>query len=131
MLWTKFDQFTPGSNFFAWACKIARYEVARFRRQKHRGQEVCSDQFADVVAHTAEEMSDELESRQRALVGCVQKLSEGDRDLLRLRYVDGAAGADVAASVGRSIHAVYKAFKRIRRTLYNCVQSQIRKEASR
>ena len=82
-----------------------------------------------MVADTAVEMSDELEARQRALALCVEKLSEGDREMLHLRYVEGAAGAEVANQVGRSVHAVYKSFKRIRHTLYDCVQSHVREEA--
>jgi RNA polymerase sigma-70 factor (ECF subfamily) len=32
LLWEKFDQFEPGTNFEAWACHIVRLEVMNFGR---------------------------------------------------------------------------------------------------
>ena len=32
VLWQKFDQFQPGTNFFAFAKEVARYRVLRYRQ---------------------------------------------------------------------------------------------------
>jgi RNA polymerase sigma-70 factor (ECF subfamily) len=32
LLWEKFDQFEPGTDFEAWACNIARAQVRNFDR---------------------------------------------------------------------------------------------------
>ena len=31
VLWRKFDQYQEGTNFFAWACQIIRYEVLKYQ----------------------------------------------------------------------------------------------------
>ena len=41
VLWRKFDQYLPGTNFFAWACQITRYEVLKYR-ERQRGPPDCS-----------------------------------------------------------------------------------------
>ena len=41
VLWRKFDQFEPGTNFFAWACQIIRYEVLKYR-EKYARRQGCS-----------------------------------------------------------------------------------------
>jgi RNA polymerase sigma-70 factor (ECF subfamily) len=33
VLWNKFGEFQPGSNFFAWASQVAYYEVLNYMRQ--------------------------------------------------------------------------------------------------
>ncbi|MBN1395401.1 MAG: hypothetical protein JW959_10290 [Pirellulales bacterium] len=35
-LWEKFGEYRPGSNFFAWSCRVAYFEVL-----KHRQAFVC------------------------------------------------------------------------------------------
>ncbi|MBN1910394.1 MAG: hypothetical protein JW818_11685 [Pirellulales bacterium] len=34
-LWEKFDQFTPGTSFQAWARQVALYKVRNFQRLQH------------------------------------------------------------------------------------------------
>ena len=37
IIWRKFDRFELGTNFLAWACQIANYEVLKYRsRQRQR-----------------------------------------------------------------------------------------------
>src|ERR1022692_4743944 len=36
ILWKKFDHFQSGTNFFAWACQIARLEVKDYRKKQKR-----------------------------------------------------------------------------------------------
>ena len=36
VVWNKFDQFELGTNFFAWACRIASYEVLKYREKRRR-----------------------------------------------------------------------------------------------
>src|SRR5436190_18410489 len=38
ILWNKFGEFQPGSNFFAWASRIAYYEVLTLMKQKRRSR---------------------------------------------------------------------------------------------
>ena len=130
VLWGKFDEFQPDSNYFAWACQIARFEVSRYLRRQHRHRLEYGPEVLDLLTETASEMDDELAARQHALAGCVEKLSEKDRHLVVLRYRDGLKAEGIAGEVGRSVHAVYKAMKRIRRVLYDCVAAALAQEGT-
>jgi len=122
IMWEKFDQYEPGTNFFAWGCQIARYEVMRARRRRDRDHVRFSDATLDTLADETESMQDELVDRSQALLECMTKLPDRDRNLIELRYAEGATTLSVAEATGRSTDAVYKALARIRRTLHDCIQ---------
>jgi len=52
-----------------------------------------------------------------------------DRTLIRRRYESGAAVQMVAADLGRSVQAVYRALNRIHLALLDCIQRTLRAEA--
>ena len=79
--------------------------------------------FSDRLAETAVEHASvlRLDERREALVGCIEKLSLQDRNLLARRFAAGATTQSTAEQVGRSVEAVYKALAKIRLALFNCV----------
>ena len=128
LLWKKFGEFQPGTNFRAWALQTARYEVLNFRSR--RGGQTL--QFSDeLLSHLADEqraMSDTGDARLAALNACLQKLPTADRDLVERRFQAGATGESVAVSLRRTPHSVYRAISRIRRALIDCVQRHLARE---
>ena len=49
-MWRKFDTFEPGTNFDAWATKVAFYESREFRRLKARERFQFSDALLERLA---------------------------------------------------------------------------------
>jgi len=129
VLWRAFDQFQPGTNFAAWACKVAFHQVLAFRKRRQRERLEFSPAFLEAVAAETDTISDVLEERSQALAGCVGKLPEAQRDLLRLRYTEGLAVEVIAAKLDRSVEAVYRALSRVRHTVYQCVTRSLKREA--
>ena len=126
VLWRKFDQFTPGTNFVAWACQIARLEVQNFRRVKGRDRLIFDDSLLQSLGSLRLSMYDELEVHRGLLRDCITRLRQDDRELIRRCYGKKAASAKmVAAELGKPVNTVYKALIRIRRGLYECVQRAI------
>jgi RNA polymerase sigma-70 factor, ECF subfamily len=124
ILWQKFDAFETGTNFFAWACSIARFEVKKSLAQLGREKAtrvVFSDAFIDRIAGIAETMVDELPDRRNALQHCLEKLPAPQRKLVGLRYIEGNSIESIAATLNRSHEAMYKALSRIRHQLFDCV----------
>src|SRR5215216_672186 len=69
----KFDEFTPGTDFVAWACQIAWWRI-RYSRQKYaRSMVIFDQQVLDAVAQTASTMAAELDERHEALSHCLNK----------------------------------------------------------
>jgi RNA polymerase sigma-70 factor, ECF subfamily len=125
VLWAKFDQFQPGTNFWSWACAVTRFEALRFLRRNKRRAQLFSDAFYDVVESHAVQNVDALDAQQDALADCYAKLSPQQRELLDRMYLLGGTPKNVAAELGRSPNAVYKALKRIHELLFDCVQQRL------
>ena len=57
VLWEKFEEFEPGTNFLAWASHIAYYKTLNFRRQKSQRAFPLDDGTLDLLAETSAEMA--------------------------------------------------------------------------
>ncbi|MBI2950001.1 MAG: sigma-70 family RNA polymerase sigma factor [Verrucomicrobia bacterium] len=126
----KFDEFQPGTDFVAWACQIAYWEVRAARQKFARAKVVFDDAVLEAVAKTAVEMTPELSERHEALAKCLEKLHPRDRELIITRYEPGGGVEAAAQRTGRTIVAAYKALARIRKLLQDCVSLQLKTETA-
>lgn len=121
VLWREFGSFQPGTNFPAWACRVALNQVLAWRKKRQRDRLEFSDAFLEAVGRDAADAADELDERSKLLAGCLAKLPPAHRDLIRLRYSEGGAIEQVASRAGRTVEATYRALSRIRQVLHDCV----------
>jgi RNA polymerase sigma-70 factor (ECF subfamily) len=126
----KFDQFTLGTDFVAWACQVAYWQVRAARQKFARAKVVFDQDLMDAVAKTAEELRPELDLRHEALARCLQKLHPRDRELVLTRYEPGGGVEEAAKRSGRSLDAAYKALGRLRKLLLDCVSHQLDLESA-
>jgi len=122
VLWRKFEEFEPGTNFKAWAFQTAYYKVQSFLSRQGRERARFGDAFLEKVAAMASELPDEHDVRREALSRCLEKLSQSDREVIRRRYRMDGTTKSVAEELGRSVDAIYKAVLRIRRKLHQCIR---------
>jgi RNA polymerase sigma-70 factor, ECF subfamily len=130
-LWEMFGDFTEGTNFTSWACRIAYFRILRFREKQRRDRHEFNQEFVEAVSATALEESDTFEFRRLALGGCVEKLRPDDRRLLQMCYADGGTIKHAAERLRRPAKGVYKALARIRQALFDCVQRKLSSEGLR
>ena len=122
ILWEKFEQYSPGTNFRAWACQIAYYRALWFRQRQKKTKVSFGEEFIYLVAEEIAFQSDLLENRHVALADCMDRLPERERELVDRSYAPGATIKQAALDLGRTPDAAYKALKRIHRELYDCVE---------
>jgi len=122
VLWRKFDQFAPGTSFYAWASKIAYYEVLKWRQSLGRADRALDPTVLAKLADESAERAGVFEQRRAALRTCLGKLSESDRDLITRRYQPGCTGRSIAQELGRPENSVYKSIGRIRAALLRCIE---------
>ena len=122
MLWNKFDEFLPGTDFSRWAITVARYQVLYFRRRQRKDVLRFSDSALEAIDQTATAAADQFEDVRSALDHCLERLSANDRDLFRRRYLPGAEVPRIATELGRPATTIYSALDRIRRNLMRCIQ---------
>ena len=124
VIWRKFDQYDPDTNFMKWACVIARFEALAYRRKMARDRLVFRE---DVLELMADEGIEEIDSRRLehvALESCLLDLPEKQRKFITLAYTPGVKVKELAEEAGSTAAAFYMRLKRIRRQLMECVESK-------
>jgi RNA polymerase sigma-70 factor (ECF subfamily) len=122
VLWKKFDTYTTGTNFFAWACKIARLQALNHRKQRGKAALMFNDQLLETLAVEAAEDRFAPVNSLRHLRQCLERLSERDQQLIRKRYEPGMSVARLAENIGRTANSLSKSLGRIRRSLLECIE---------
>lgn len=124
VLWQKADQFELGTNFMAWALKVARYQVMAFRKKQSRDRLVFSEAATERVANAFAKRDDVLDDRQAVLQRCLEQLPPKMRELVKLRYSSGRSLQKIAQLLGKSYVAVAQGLHRARLALAQCVEKQ-------
>jgi RNA polymerase sigma-70 factor (ECF subfamily) len=123
VLWEKFDEFEPGTNFLGWALRVAQNKAMNFRRTRARRARFWRPELqvalmAAVSDRDAAAAGDSL----AALAVCMDRLSEGDRRLVQRCYGDRVPVQRIAAELGRSPQSVHNSLRRVRTLLLECIQ---------
>ncbi|MFK7818806.1 MAG: sigma-70 family RNA polymerase sigma factor [Planctomycetaceae bacterium] len=126
----KCDQFEMGTNFLAWACSVARFEILKHHDRHKRDRHYFSSEFLELVARETVKRDAITEMRREALTGCIQKLNDVDRELVQLRYATGNDGNTVAEKLGRPRNSIYQSLGRIRKVLLDCVNRTLTAETT-
>ena len=129
VLWRKFGEFQEGTDFCAWACTVARFEVLKHRRQQARDRHMFSEELIALLADEGVEETAQRERERRALDACVQRLPPRQRELVQRCYGGSGTIKEVAESLGRSATSLYKALDRIRQMLLTCIEHALEQEA--
>lgn len=123
VLWRKFDNFEEGTNFNAWALKIARFSVLEWRRKQSRAPLPLDDETLVALADQSAEMAEGVSEMREALHLCLAKLPDRQRDLLRARYFDDESVQSIATRWQRTRMAIYKLLRKTHAALLGCIES--------
>lgn len=130
VMWQKFSEFELGTNFAAWALRIARFQVMAYYTNQKRQRARLSDESLDAIVETLARRPEREEARTLALDGCLAGLDRSDRDLLEQRYRGGATVEDLARQTGKTAFAVYKALGRAHDRLLGCMRGKLGAEGA-
>lgn len=130
VLWQKFAEFEPGTDFVAWSCSIARYKVLNSLRARGRDRHVFATDVLERLADEGLVDVQRLDAERKALNYCLQKLPPDERDLVHTCYDVGASIKRVAEHLGRSPNSCYKLLNRIRESLLRCVEARLAEAVS-
>jgi RNA polymerase sigma-70 factor (ECF subfamily) len=130
-LWDRFDEFEPGTNFYAWACSVAKNKALNFFKSRKRQSVYFSAELIDEIAKREQIQSDLYEARLKALASCRQKLAAADQKLLAACYDSNRSVGMAAQEIGRPVGSVYTSLSRIRQALHDCVKRALASEGSR
>ncbi len=129
VLWRKFDEFEPGTDFVAWAYQVARFEVLKYYRERPKDRPAVSAAFLEAVAAKSQEIGQFASDTMAALQSCMQKLRPRDREILQRCYAPRATVACVAEQMGQPAGTVNSVVQRARRALFECIQRALARES--
>ncbi len=129
ILWKKWQQFDPNRDFVRWACGMAHLEVRAFlRKHRDKGRVYLSEDVLAQVAEVRLEVPEMLEQRRHALRHCLEQLRQEKRRLLERCYAGTDTIKTIAADLGQPPNALYMILKRLRRTLFDCINRTLAAE---
>ena len=127
-LWKKRKKYTSGTNFKAWAFKIARYHALNERRSMKRSQMfVFDDDIMNELSQSEAITPTSLDERLVALRICRDKLKEKDIELLKIRYAEGVSIEKHAEIHNKNAGTIRATLRRVRNKLRICINHQMEK----
>lgn len=124
-LWHKADDFEPGTNFMAWASRIARYHVLNHRRKLQRDRLVFDEALFAELCERQSARAEDTSRYAELLRECLEKLPHDQRELVEERYTPGGSVKQIAKLRGQTAGAVSQMLYRIRESLLNCVSQRL------
>lgn len=128
-LWKKAADYDPSQPFLRWAYTFARFQTMAWRKKQSRSRLVLDEELVQQVAAECEARDLGEAWQLEALDKCLGKLPELQRDLVASRYLRGEPVNDIAARTGRPEGAIAVTLFRIRRALFDCIQTTLKPEA--
>ena len=126
VMWKKFGQLEDEDGFLPWAKVILRFKAMHARRSVARDRLVLSEETLELLAEEALDLEPGKMGRERnALDVCLQKLSNGNREVVLLQYRKPGGLAELAEQSGRTPNSLYKLIGRLREKLRLCVEQEL------
>ncbi len=125
-LWSEAAAFQAERSFTAWMLGFARIHVLRWRQKRARDQRIVAldDLGHDNLVWAGEQIAAEGDAAG-ALQRCIQNVDSPSIDLLRWRYSDGLALADIAKRLRLSIATTSRRLSRLVQVLDGCIRKQL------
>ena len=126
VLWSKQAEFTPGTDFRAWAFRIARFQVMAHRRRQSLDRLIFGDELVERLARQAESGC----GRWTTSANCCSMPAEAQRfaaatarqPLRQSAFRPGDRGEEP-----RKANAVFQSLHRTRETLLRCIEQGLTK----
>lgn len=128
VIWRKMEEFEPGSNFGAWASRIAYFQALAFLRDKKRDRHLFDEELLERFAE--EEETSPNREKELALRDCLASLSDQQRSLISSRYRDEKSVKQLAAESHKKESAMKMTLMRIRQGLLTCIETKLKEVAS-
>lgn len=124
VLWSKFDQFEKGTNFSAWALKIAHFQILNYYKSRNKDKLYFSEDLLDILAEKNRK-NPNVDERLSILKKCLQKLKSYELSLIQMRYEPGSSTRVVAEQTGKELHVLYRLFNKIHSKLLLCIRHSL------
>ena len=112
-----------------WCRGVARNLILHYWRDRRGDREVADSRIVEFVETAFAEQEGAVQDwldRRKALAGCIDRLPDHARELLRMKYDQGRSMAEIGRMLRRSLNGVMVSLSRLRHALSECVDKQIK-----
>lgn len=127
-LWEKYDEFQPGTSFLAWALRIAQNKVLNFQKKQARRTAFTARLRDALLSEVADRGIATASANLSALSGCMDRLTENDKQMLKRCYVEDTPIRQIADTLARSPKSVQNSLHRIRCWLLECIKRELKRQ---
>jgi RNA polymerase sigma-70 factor (ECF subfamily) len=126
VMWQKFDQFQPGTNFAAWGVQIMRFQILDYRRNLARDKRVLMEDFLfETLMDHMPTIQDETAVRIEALRKCLTLLDDRSKRIIKMRYERNISVEKIALYLKLSRRHIYHVLGQINSTLLRCMRRKL------
>lgn len=123
VMWQKFDQFQPGTNFAAWGVQIMRFQILDYRRNLARNKQVLMENsLFEMLMNHIPIIQDEAAVRIEALRKCLTLLDDRGKRIIKMRYERNISVEKIALYLKLSRRHVYHVLGQINSVLLRCMR---------
>lgn len=125
LLWQSSEKYEMGTNFGAYACKVAYFKSLEYIRKRKRSDFLSFD--SDIVESlgTAAQEAMHEDEHELALGNCMKELKPEEQRLLKRRYYDRATVRAISEEEGCTEGSLQQLFFRIRKSLKICIEQKV------
>ncbi len=120
----KIADFQPGTSLRAWlraiAWNLVRSELQRYAREQANLSKYELARLAETERHNRESDGEEIE----ALQDCLDRVPDGTRRLLTMKYTEQRSTEEMAGVLGRSLEWIRITLFRVRSELRRCIEGK-------
>jgi RNA polymerase sigma-70 factor (ECF subfamily) len=128
-MWQKIGDLEEEGAFRAWAYSFVRFTALNKMRKRKRNPLIFSEELVDMLASESEDEADHARVEFKALVTCLEKLPENQRDIVQQYYMSANEGmAVIADKLQKNVEGLYKILQRARVSLRICIERQLRQD---
>ncbi|MCM8539050.1 MAG: sigma-70 family RNA polymerase sigma factor [Lentisphaeraceae bacterium] len=122
------DKYDTSRSFLPWALGIARNKSYEAIRKNQRQGTLLEDNILKKLQETITNINREENIRLEALQKCLSQISEENRDIMTMKYVNRFSAEKIAKMINRSRTATFSLLQRVRTSLAGCVNKGIANE---
>jgi len=125
VLWEKFDQYKPNTEFRVWACVVAKYKVFEYIRKNQNSKIQFNSETVELLELTSNRTNEHIEERLDALRKCIKKLPSRNLRILKMRYENDWSVKKISGIIEQTVQSVYKQLNKMHLMLLACIEETL------
>lgn len=126
-MWKRIRDLDDEESFRAWAYTFIRFTALNHIRKRQRSPLVFSEALTEMMAQEGSREMERAHAEILSLADCMQKLPDGQRELIHRYYSETRINMqEVARVLQRNVAGLYKAIERTRDTLRTCIENELK-----